>query len=58
MGGGKDGGLKDVLIYLEDSLPVLGNLIGQFQGTKSLNCPQLSCPLLICPLLSSKLVRR
>ena len=53
---------------LEHSLPVLGNLIGQFQGTKSLSCPQLrsrqlscpllSSPLLICTLLSSKLVRR
>ena len=40
-----------IIIYLEHSLPFLRNLIGQFQGAKSLSSPQHSCPLLRNPLL-------
>ena len=38
-------------LTLEHSFPFLRNLIGQFQGAKSLSTPQLSCPLLSSPLL-------
>ena len=41
---------------LEHSLPFLRNLIGQFQGTKSLICPQLRSPQHSCHLLSSTLL--
>ena len=34
---------------VEHSLPFFRNLIGQFQGTKSLSSPPLSSPLLISP---------
>ena len=37
---------------LEHSLPILRNLIGQFQGTKSLSSPPLRSPQLSYPLLT------
>ena len=44
------------LLGLEHSLLFFSNLIGQFQDTKPLSCPQLRSPQLRCPLLSGPLL--
>ena len=43
--------------HLEHSLPYLRNLIGQFQGTKSLSSPQLSYPIFSSSVLISMVAK-
>ena len=49
----KDPGFK---LILEQSLPFMMNLIGEFQGTKSLSCPKLRSPQVSCHLLGRPLL--